>query len=539
MDAAKAASLPQDAAVLAKDAAGVARDTATVAQDAVAVARDAAAFPHEGIGLPQDLVFVDLETTGGKAAHHRITEVGIVRVERGEFVEEWSSLVNPQCPIPAYIEAFTGISNEMVSRAPRFAEVAALVLEKLQGAVFVAHNARFDYSFLRSEFRRLDVPFSAKTLCTVKLSRRLFPEHARHNLDAVMQRHGLRCSARHRALGDARVLHDLWCKLRREIPLPTLSAAANSVLAAPKLPDQLPPDLADELPEGPGVYRFFGTNDALLYVGKSNSLRNRVLAQLTEEHTISRERTESRARRFATQVTRVDWLQTAGELGACLREAEWIKYQKPLHNGRPRSKAGSFTLRAAVAYPEPALAGHGDRIKPVAIDEVDAADLPHCFGVFHSEKDARKALIDIARAHRLCLKVLGFEESAGSCFAFQVGKCKGACMGTESLMLHDMRLKLALSSLKLKSWPFPGRIALRERDPWGGAPDGAVGGADLHVVDHWVYLGTARSEEELAALAAKQPTSGFDADVYRILLRYFSRHPKLDWHDLRDTTLST
>src|SRR5208282_4587061 len=119
---------------------------------------------------------VDLETTGGSAAYDRITEVGLVRVKNGELVEEWSSLVNPECPIPAYIEAFTGISNQMVADAPRFAEIATVVRQKLQGAVFVAHNARFDYSFLRSEFRRIERRFSAKVLCTVKLSRRLFPE---------------------------------------------------------------------------------------------------------------------------------------------------------------------------------------------------------------------------------------------------------------------------------------------------------------------------------------------------------------------------
>src|SRR5208282_3024723 len=110
----------------------------------------------------------------------------------GVAVEEWSSLVNPECRIPAYIESFTGISNEMVAAAPRFADIAALVLEKLKSPrpdgpprpapVFVAHNARFDYSFLRAEFRRVDVHFSAQVLCTVKLSRRLFPQHPRHSL---------------------------------------------------------------------------------------------------------------------------------------------------------------------------------------------------------------------------------------------------------------------------------------------------------------------------------------------------------------------
>jgi DNA polymerase III subunit epsilon len=476
--------------------------------------------------FPQDLVFVDLETTGGSAAYDRITEVGIVRVRNGELVEEWSSLVNPECPIPSYIEAFTGITNQMVADAPRFAEIAAVVLQKLQAALFVAHNARFDYSFLRSEFLKADMSFSATVLCTVKLSRRLFPEHPRHNLDAVMERNGLTCVARHRALGDARVLHDFWFKLRRDVPEPQLAAAIRSVLGARKLPAHLPPGLADEIPEGPGVYRFFGEDNTLLYVGKGNSLRTRVCSHFPAHDA------ESKDRRLSDKVRRVDWLETAGELGAMLREAEWIKTQKPLFNRRTPSKSQSYTLRAGTSQ---AATSQAPPVAAVAIDDVDLADLMQCFGVFHSEKDARKALGDIARAQQLCLKVLGFEDGAGSCFAYQVGKCKGACTGKEPLILHNMRLQLALSSLKLKSWPFPGRIALREWNARGYAWDGTRG-ADLHVVDHWTYLGTARSEEELAGLSAKAASVAFDVDVYRILVRYFSNHPKLGWLDLRDKT---
>jgi DNA polymerase-3 subunit epsilon len=463
------------------------------------------------------LAFVDLETTGGNAAYDRITEIGIVRVEKGELVEQWSSLVNPECPISPYIEAFTGISSEMVADAPRFAELAATVLAKLRGAVFIAHNARFDHAFLRSEFRKAGVSYSPRALCTVKLSRRLFPEHARHNLDSVMERHGLSCSARHRALGDARVLYDLWQKLRREIPdADFTAAAAQAMLAQPKLPAHLPPELVDELPETPGVYRYYGEEDALLYVGRANSLRTKILAQLAEAGSGAREP-------LAAQVRRVDWRQTAGELGAMLLERQWIRTLKPQHNRQHKNTAESVTLRL------PEGAGHA-RIQ--RIDELEPEDLAQSFGVFHSDKDARKALIDIARAQQLCLKVLGLEESQGSCFAMQVGKCRGACVGKEAPIMHSMRLQLALSALKIKSWPYPGRIALRERASGAFQQDGTRGG-EFHVLDRWMYLGSARSEEEFEALRAREAGGGFDVDVYRILLRYFSNHPNLEWHDLR------
>ena len=503
-------------------------------------------------GLPHDLVFVDLETTGGNAAYDRITEIGILRLRNGELVEEWSSLVNPECPIPPYIESFTGISNQMVADAPRFAEIAAMVQDKLRDAVFVAHNARFDYSFLRSEFLKTDMSFAAKVLCTVKLSRRLFPEYHRHNLDAVMERNGLTCGARHRALGDARVIHDFWCKLRRELPEERLAGAVQIVLGSHQLPAHLGPGLADDLPEGPGVYRFFGADDVLLYVGKSHSLRSQVCAHFADDDG------GSRNRRLATQVRRIDWLETAGELGAMLHEAQWIKARQPLFNRRAKNSAQSHTLRQHVPRhdnprrqdnPRPDNPREGDAqqdgawasaeparpVAAVAIDSVDPAELVRCFGVFHSEKDARKALLDIARARQLCLKVLGLEEAAGSCLAYQLGKCKGACVGKEPLVLHNTRLQLALSSLKLKAWPFPGRIALRERKRRAFSPD-HEDGVDLHVVDRWTYLGTARSEQELAALAAAPAPCGFDVDVYRILVRYFSNHPRLDWLNLREVS---
>jgi DNA polymerase III subunit epsilon len=473
----------------------------------------------------ESLVFVDLETTGGNPAFHRITEIGIVRVIDGAVAEEWSSLINPECPIPPYIQVFTGISNEMVAGAPRFAEIAATVSEKLRGATFVAHNARFDYSFLRSEFFKLDVHFSAKVLCTVKLSRRLFPEHIRHNLDSVMERHGLSCSARHRALGDAQVLRDFWFKLTREIPQVCLDAAvAHAILGVPKLPDHLPAQLADELPEGPGAYRYFAEDGALLYVGRSHSLRGRVLAQLGNE------RAGSRDGKLAEQTRRVDWVQTCGDLGAMLLESQWIKLRSPRFNRHPKSRSEAVTLRPT--------SDNTGRMRAQRLDAVEPQDLAQSFGVFHSDKEAYKALADIAHAQQLCLKLLGLEHGEGSCFGLQVGKCRGACVGKEPLILHNMRTLLALSSLKIKSWPFPGRIALCERHSSGFSADGSRGG-EFHVLDHWAYLGTACCEEELAELAALQSSATFDVDVYRILVRYFSNHPKLDWHELREKTLQT
>jgi DNA polymerase III subunit epsilon len=284
------------------------------------------------------------------------------------------------------------------------------------------------------------------------------------------------------------------------------------LLGAHRSPAHLAPDLADDLPEGPGVYRFFDADNTVLYVDKSRSLRSAVCGHFAAG-------TGSAANtRLAARVRRVDWLETHGELGALLKEAEWQRTLQPVFNRRTHGDR-SYTLRVRAA----ASAGQARPVEAAALDSLEAAELPQSFGVFHSEKDARKALGDIARAHRLCLKVLGLEDTSGSCFAYQVGKCRGVCVGKEPPVLHDMRVMLALSSLKLKAWPFPGRVALCERD---------FGGTALHVVDHWIYLGTARTDEELAALGGRSDAA-FDAHVYRILARHLARHPKLEWIDLQ------
>jgi DNA polymerase-3 subunit epsilon len=428
--------------------------------------------------LPTDLVFVDLETTGGNAAHHRIIEIGIVRLRDGVVIEEWSTLVNPECVIPPYIESFTGICNDMVGSAPRFADIGRVVLDKLKPAtvapVFVAHNARFDYGFLRAEFRRADLAFCAPVLCTVKLSRRLFPEELRHNLDAVMARHGLACSARHRALGDAQVISDFWITLCRELPEDTLAAAAHAAMGAVKLPPHLPEGLPDELPDGPGMYRFFGAGAAaegevLLYVGRAGSLRSAILGHFADDGAAGRAAgTRGRGAPLKEAVRRIDWEETAGELGAALLELEALRAQTPLYNRNVRTPKRCVTLK---------LAEDSTALAIVPVDELDSFELEGCFGIFHEPKDARRALGEIARARELCPKILGLEESAGSCLAHQLGRCKGACIGKEPLILHAVRVQMALASLKLKAWPFPGRVALRERS--------AFGAEVLHVLDRW------------------------------------------------------
>ncbi len=239
------------------------------------------------------IAFVDLETTGTTPRGDRVTEIGIVRVVDGRLAEEWSTLVNPECPIPEEIQALTGITNAMVRGKPTFSELRREVAGRLEGHVFVAHNARFDYGFLKNEFRRVDMKFTADVLCTVRLSRRLYPEAPGHSLDAIVARHGLEeaftgaasaRTGRHSALGDARVLWRFVETLYRVRERADIEAAVKRLLKIPSLPPQLAPDVLEGLPEGPGVYRFYGVNDLPLYIGKSVNLRDRIRSHFSSDY---------------------------------------------------------------------------------------------------------------------------------------------------------------------------------------------------------------------------------------------------------------
>jgi DNA polymerase-3 subunit epsilon len=459
------------------------------------------------------LAFVDLETTGTLAAADAITEVGIVRVDAPPegmdepVVTEWSTLVNPGVPIPAEIQALTGITNAMVRDAPSFGRIADEVAARTAGALFVAHNARFDYGFLKHAFARLERRFSARVLCTVRLSRRLFPDEPRHNLDSVIARHGLPLDGRHRALGDARVLWAFVRALYRDLAPETIEQAARRVLRTPSLPPQLAPDAIDILPEAPGVYLFYGLNALPLYIGKSTNLRERVGAHFSSDY---RSATDLR---LSAEIRRIEFEETAGEIGALLREAALVKSMLPAHNHALRRKAESGVLELPDAPGPP-------RYLPAA--SVEPRDIAGRFGPFSSKRQARETLRKLAAEHALCWKALGLEKRMGPCFARQVKRCAGACVGAESAEAHHARLAVALAALAVPRWPYPALAAIREKSLFGDR-------IDVHVLSDWCWLGTAHDEGELARLIDAPPRPTFDADVARLLIRTLAR----GWHDVR------
>jgi len=461
------------------------------------------------------IAFVDLETTGTASTGDRITEIGIVRVADGEFLDEWSTLVNPERSIPEEIRVLTGISNEMVRDAPTFSELRREVFERLEGHVLVAHNARFDYGFLRNEFRRAEMKYSADVLCTVRLSRRLYPEAVGHGLDSLVARHGLQDAfttgeaprtGRHSALGDARAIWRFVQMLYRDRDAAEIEAAVKRLLKIPSLPPQLPADVLDNLPEGPGVYRFYGVNDMPIYIGKSVNLRDRVRSHFSSDYRSANDV------RISSEIRRIEVEETAGELGALLKEARLVKQLLPLHNHRLRRKMNTVFLRLPDLRSAPETVANKD-IDWAARGE--AADT--LFGPFATKQHVKQMLEHLAAEHGLCWRQLGWEKRGGPCFARQVKKCLGACIGEETPESHNVRLATALAPYRLQDWPFEGRILVREANPESGLEE-------AHVFERWSHLGTARSEEDLAELAQTRAEIDFDPDIYRILLVYIAKH---------------
>jgi DNA polymerase III subunit epsilon len=440
----------------------------------------------------QPLAFVDLETTGATASQDRITEIGIILVD-DSGVQEWSSLVNPETRISGFIENLTGISNEMVAEAPRFSDLASRVYKMLEGRIFVAHNARFDYAFLKQSFLREGIDFSAKTLCTTKLSRRLYPGHPKHNLDTLIERHGLKVTGRHRALADAQLIHQFWEKVQATIPQETIQSAIKVLLGRPSTPTHIDLTMIDGLPESPGVYLFYGENDLPLYVGKSVNIRQRVMSHFTADVTSAKEMSLSQ------QVRRIEHIRTGGEIGALLKEAALVKQLQPTHNRQLRRNNELCSIQLKDA-------SDGLQVHVAYANDLDFATTSNLYGLFKSKREALKSLTEIAEEQSLCKAVIGLEKvKAGSpCFGRQLKKCRGACIGDEARLAHDARLLTGLGKLKIRIWPFDGPAYLKE-------------GEEMLLIENWAYLGSARSEEDIWKLMDGRDAC-FDKDTYRILL---------------------
>ncbi|MDA0831265.1 MAG: exonuclease domain-containing protein [Proteobacteria bacterium] len=450
-----------------------------------------------------EFVFLDLETTGATVDADRITEIGLISVKDGVYQDEWQTLINPQRKIPFNIQMITGIDDPMVENAPTFSDVYESLFARLDGKILVAHNVRFDYAFLRKEFKSNGIKYSPSLLCTVKLSRLLYPEERKHGLDSIIKRLSLACGTRHRAMTDTQAIWDFAQHVQKNFESSLISTSIEKLIKGSSLPKGIDKEMVDAIPSCPGVYIFKGENGCILYVGKSKNLRVRINSHFSGDHSNRKDL------KINQNITQIDWHESAGELGALLLESQLVKTMSPLYNRKLRQQKDSFTI-------------HWDPIdgpkNPHIADLSEFNKIPFGFiyGIFDSKKSALKTLRDLSKTYNLCLKTLGIEPGEGPCFSHQLGVCMGACIEKESALNHAMRLSLALNKFLIPTWPFNGEVLLIEHSERSGL-------VEKHRVKNWAYLDYQVTGKKSSSEYRLLPSKEFEYDTFQILRKLIEK----------------
>jgi len=388
---------------------------------------------------------IDVETTGGMARFERITEIAIVLHDGAQVTDTFSTLLNPERSIPWNITQLTGITDEMVAHAPKFFEVAKQIVELTEGAIFVAHNVSFDYSFVREEFARLGYSFSRKQLCTVRLSRIVFPGLASYSLSNLKRHFGIYAEQSHRALDDTLATVQIFERIMAaQEGADSLKALVNNGVRASKLPQNITLDRLHAAPESCGVYYLHDDRGEVIYVGKSLNIRKRLFEHFADQ-TPKGEKLRAGVADFSFEIT-------GSELVALLLESAEIKrLQPPINRAlRLRQFTGCiFTYTDQRGY---RCLAAGQRSKRNMRQLELVADFPKL-------TSARAWLDSMARQHQLCGKLCNLDSREQACFHYTMHQCYGACVGAESPEAYNERVAEALSVL---SRGLPGSFVLLE-----------------------------------------------------------------------------
>jgi DNA polymerase III subunit epsilon len=373
---------------------------------------------------------IDVETTGGTAKSERITEIAVVVHDGNAILEQYSTLLNPERSIPWHITNITGISDDMVKNAPKFYEVAKKIVELTEGAIFVAHNVTFDYSFVREEFARLGFPFVRKQLCTVRLSRKAFPGLPSYSLSNLKKHFKIYAEKSHRALDDTLATVEVFEKiLASQDSGENLQHFISHGVKESKLPKGITLEYLHSLPELCGVYYLHDVNGDVVYVGKSINIQKRMFehfADLTPKGEKLREGVDS-----------ISYEVTGSELVALLLESAEVKRLQPRINRALRIKSYTaciFTYIDQSGYqclaPGKVTVSNKKKMEMVA-------DYPKI-------ESAKSHLQSIVRALELCHRLTNLDQSEKACFHYTIKKCHGACVGVESPETYNERVKMAI-----------------------------------------------------------------------------------------------
>ena len=438
------------------------------------------------------VVYVDIETTGGSARNSRVLEVAAVRVEPDGTEREFSSLIDPETHIPSTITRITGITSGDIVNAPKFNEVADELADIINGAVFVAHNVRFDYSFLKMEFGLLGMTFAPKLLCTVRLSRALYAYEKGHSLAKLIERHEIPVLDRHRALADAQAIKYFAELAFDQHGEDKFNQMVEKQLGTQYLPPNLDVEELESIGNVPGVYIFKDDVGQPMYVGKSVTLKNRILSHFRD--------TSAREVKISQTVHHVETIPTGSELAALVLESKLVKELQPLFNRQLRR-----IRRYALLMKDTTDDGYATLA--VRSGQIDGGtDLSKVYGVYPTRTKAKARILELTRTFELCPKLMGIENGNGACFSYSLGRCRGACVGEESAELYGRRFELALEHHKVAVWPYGSAVAV---------PINQEG--EQVVVNNWIIQGYLNAEGE-QVYNSVEPT--FDVDEYKIIKRF-------------------
>lgn len=376
---------------------------------------------------------VDIETTGGRANRDKITEVAIVLFDGEKIIDTYDTLINPERSIPYNITQITGISQEMVVEAPKFYEVAKKIVELTQGAIFVAHNVRFDYNFLREEFKRLGYTYTRKLLCTVRLSRQAFPGFPSYSLGNLIKHFDIAVERRHRALDDAVATTDILKRiLAKEDNQEKIKDIINLGIKESQLPKNISLDQLHGLPEECGVYFFYDESGDVIYVGKSINIKSRVMQHFNNKN--------RKGGKLHEAVHDISYEITGSELIALLHESHLIKKLHPRINRAQRQRSFLHVIH-----------WYKNDKGYICLDlaratKVQKAKLNVAYA-FPNTGSAKSALHRIIQEYELCETYCKTDRTGTPCFYYHIHKCKGACIEEEDPETYNERVMKSITTL--------------------------------------------------------------------------------------------
>ena len=374
---------------------------------------------------------IDIETTGNGIKGNKITEIAIFKFDGRRIVDEFTSLVNPECPIPYFITGLTGIDDQMVQKAPIFSEIASKILELTADCIFVAHAVNFDYGVIKEEFRKIGIDFTRQKLCTVRLGRRLIPNMASYSLGKLCSALDIQITDRHRARGDARATVTLFKKLLDRPNSENLIAKfLNSRSQEATLPPLLNKSYIDRLPQKPGIYYFKNKKGVIIYVGKAKNIKKRVLGHFYDK---SRKETI-----MCSEISTVDFELSGSELIALLMESHAIKTHYPRYNVAQKRTIAQFSLFS-----------YFDRRGILHLGFNRTKLVPNPLATLNNQTDCRMLLKQLCQDFSLCPKYCQLIASAPTCENSMIKSCEGICLSNETISTYNTKVQEAIASLSL------------------------------------------------------------------------------------------